>query len=165
MPELSWDEREALLAQNFESVGCAISRRAWPGSRPDLADAPPDEGGREEHVINATEKRQGCRCSPATSSDPGAHRPPLRPWCALGSAAPSPQHQSGAGARPVPRSLRLQQIPCGPDGREGDDHGAAQRRRPLVCTDHDYGSHAASSCPTSRWSRPPPSGVPPPWPG
>ena len=28
--------------------------------------------------------------------------------------------------------------------------------------DHDYGSHASVSCPSSRWSRPPPSRVPPP---
>ena len=40
-------------------------------------------------------------------------------WCL------SPQHQSGAGVRPVPRSLRLNKYLVDPDGREGDDQGAA----------------------------------------
>lgn len=59
MPELSRDEREALLVQNFESVGCAIFEVGmawfWPDWR--MRRLMKVEG--EEHVINAMEKGQG----------------------------------------------------------------------------------------------------------
>ena len=65
MPELSRDEREALLVQNFESVGCAIFEVGmawfWPDWR--MRRLMKVEG--EEHVINAMERARGCCCSPA----------------------------------------------------------------------------------------------------
>ena len=59
MPELTKDEREKLLKQNFESVGCAIFEVGmawfWPDWR--MRNLMKVEG--EEHVIAAMEKGQG----------------------------------------------------------------------------------------------------------
>ena len=59
MPELSRDQRETLLKQNFESVGCAIFEVGmawfWPDWR--MRRLMKVEG--EEHVIDAIEKGQG----------------------------------------------------------------------------------------------------------
>lgn len=59
MPELTKDERENLLRQNFESVGCAIFEVGmawfWPDWR--MRNLMKVEG--EEHVIAAMEKGQG----------------------------------------------------------------------------------------------------------
>ena len=131
MPELTKDEREKLLKQNFESVGCAIFEVGmawfWPDWR--MRNLMKVEG--EEHVIAAMEKGQACCCSPAISSR-WSSTPAASAWYGPGSASTVPT-PTLCWVCPVPRSLRLQQIPGGPDGRERDDQGAAQRRCALVC--------------------------------
>ena len=164
MPELSRDQRETLLKQNFESVGCAIFEVGmawfWPDWR--MRRLMKVEG--EEHVIDAIEKGQGmlllschfltlelnARCFGLVRPGVGVYRPNTNPVLEYaqyhGRCASNKYLVDRMDVKGMIKALR---------------NGDALWYAP----DHDYAATPASSCPTSRWSRRPPSPAPPPWPG